>query len=141
MKRPAKRRRRLYLDADVSERLETFGAQPGAPNSAILADAIEAWLTERGAHELADRFGHLLERISAQPGRIHRDQQITMESLAHFIRYFLTVNAPLPEAEQAARALGRDRLNAFIDQVARNLASGARALSRAEPATSPEEIR
>jgi hypothetical protein len=136
MKRPAKCRHQLYLDADISERLEILAAKPGASKSAILADAVQAWLTRRGTHELDDRFGQRLERISTQLGRIERDQQVALESLALFIRFFLTVNAPLPESDQAARAVGRDRFKAFIDQVGRNLASGTRTLSRAEPTTS-----
>jgi hypothetical protein len=138
MKRPAKCRHQLYLDADISKRLETLAAEPGASKSAILADAVQAWLTKRAAHELDDRFGQTLGRMSMQIGRIERDQQIIMESLALFIRFFLTVNAPLPESDQAARAIGRDRFKAFIDQVARNLASGTRTLGRAEPTTNRE---
>jgi hypothetical protein len=141
MKPPAKCRHQLYLDADISEKLETLASKPGASKSAILADAVQAWLTRRGTHELDDRFGLRLERISTQLGRIERDQQVVMESLALFIRYFLTINAPLPEADQAARAVGRDRFQAFIDQVGRNLASGSRTLGRAEAATGPERGR
>ena len=44
-----------------------------------------------------------------------------LESLALFVRYQLTVTAPLPEADQAARAVGRDRFQAFVDQVGRTL--------------------
>ncbi len=132
MKPPAKLRHQLYLDADISERLETLASKPGASKSAILADAVQAWLARRGTHELDDRFGLRLERISTQLGRIERDQQIVMESLALFIRYFLTVNAPLPESDQAARAVGRDRFQAFIDQVGRNIAGGNRTLGRAD---------
>jgi hypothetical protein len=134
MKAPAKCRHQLYLDADISERLEALAAKPGASKSSILADAVQAWLTRRGTHELDDRFGLRLERISSQFGRIERDQQIVMESLALFIRYFLTINAPLPEADQAARAIGRDRFQAFIDQVGRNIAGGSRTLGRADAA-------
>jgi hypothetical protein len=122
MKRPAKCRHQLYLDAS---------------KSAILADAVQAWLTKRGTHELDDRFGLRLDRISAQLGRLERDEQIVMESLALFIRFFLTINAPLPEPEQAARAVGRDRFKAFIDQVGRNLAGGTRTLGRADPDSGP----
>ena len=138
-KRPAKCRHQLYLDVDISERLETLAAEPGASKSAILADAVQAWLTKRGSHELDDRFGRRLERLSTQVGRIERDQQILMESLALFIRFFLTMNAPLPESDQAARAVGRDRFKAFIDQVGRNLASGTRTLGRADPVNHREE--
>ena len=127
MKRP-KVRHQLFLDADLSERLETLAARPGASKSAILADAVAAWLNRRGAQELDDRFGLRLNRISAQLNRIERDSQVLLESLALFVRYQLTVTAPLPEADQAARAVGRDRFQAFVDQVGRQLAAGGRTL-------------
>src|SRR5579863_7570775 len=103
MKPPAKLRHQLYLAADLSGRLETLAAEPGVSKSAILADALQAWLTRRGTHELDDRFGLRLERLSREIRGLDRDQEVVMESLALFIRYFLTVNAPLPESDQAAR--------------------------------------
>src|SRR5262249_54613971 len=105
--------------------------------SAILSDAIQAWLTRRGSHELDDRFGLRLDRISNQLGRIERDQQILMESLALFVRYQLTINALQPEPDAANRAVGRDRFQAFIDQVGRHMAGGNRSLDRATP-TEPQ---
>jgi hypothetical protein len=51
---------------------------------------------------------------------------------ALFFRYQLTINAPLPEPDQAARAVGRHRFQSFIDQVGRNIAAGNRTLGRAE---------
>ena len=128
MKR-TKVRHQLFLDTDVSEKLAGLAAKPGASKSAILADAVVAWLNRRGAHELDDRFGARLNRISAQLNRIERDGQVLLESLALFVRYQLTVSAPLPEADQAARAVGRDRFQAFVDQVGRQIAGGGRTLS------------
>jgi hypothetical protein len=128
----AKCRHQLYLDRDVSEKLQALAAKPGASKSAILADAVQASLTRRGTQELDDRFALRLERISTQLARIERDQQVMMESQALFIRYQLTINAPLPEPDQAARAVGRHRFQSFIDQVGRNIAAGNRTLGRAE---------
>lgn len=127
MKR-SKVRHQLFLDADLSEKLEALAAKPGASKSAILADAVAAWLNRRGSHELDDRFGVRLNRISAQLNRIERDGQVLLESLALFVRYQLTVTAPLPEPDQAARAIGRDRFQAFVDQVGRQIADGGRTL-------------
>jgi hypothetical protein len=36
----------------------------------------------------------------------------------------LTVNAPLPEGDEASRAVARDRFAAFVQRVAQQLASG-----------------
>lgn len=127
MTRP-KVRHQLFLDADLSEKLEALAAKPGTSKSAILADAVAAWLNRRGTHELDDRFGQRLNRISAQLNRIERDGQVLLETLALFVRYQLTVTAPLPEADQAARAVGRDRFQAFVDQVGRQIAGGGRTL-------------
>jgi hypothetical protein len=128
MVKRSKIRHQLFLDADISEKLEALAARPGASKSAILADAVGAWLNRRGAQELDDRFGLRLNRISAQLNRIERDGQVLLESLALFVRYQLTVTAPLPEPDPAARAIGRDRFQAFVDQVGRQIANGGRSL-------------
>lgn len=134
MAKQFKIRQQLYLAPDVAEKLEALAAKPGASKSAILSDAVQAWLTRRGSHELDERFGLRLDRISNQLGRIERDQQILMESLALFVRYQLTINAPLPEPDAAGRAVGRDRFQSFIDQVGRHIAGGSRSLERTSPA-------
>lgn len=125
-----KPRHHLYLDDALSEQLEALAAKPGASKSAIVADALRAWLARRGARELEDLLQVRLDRLSRQLGRIERDQQILLESLALFVRYQLTVTAPLPEAEQeAARAVGQERFESFVNQVGRRLAQG-RSVSR-----------
>src|SRR3546814_8391026 len=99
--------------------------KPGSSKSAIVADALRSYLARRGTKELDDLLKTRLDRISRQLGRIERDQQVLLETLALFVRYQLTVTAPLPEADQAAaRALGQERFQAFIDQVGRRLADG-----------------
>lgn len=120
-----KPRHHLYLDDELTEQLEALAAKPGSSKSAIVADALRAYLARRGARELDDLLKVRLDRIGKQLSRIERDQQIILESLALFIRYQLTVTAPLPEADQAAaRALGQERFQAFIDQVGRRIAGG-----------------
>jgi len=125
-----KPRHHLYLDDALTEQLEALAAKPGSSKSAIVADALRAWLARRGARELDDLLQVRLDRISRQLGRIERDQQILLESLALFVRYQLTVTAPLPESEQAAaRAVGQERFESFVNQVGRRLAQG-RSVSR-----------
>lgn len=120
-----KPRHHLYLDDALSEQLEALASRPGGSKSAIVADALRAWLVRRAANEIDDLLRVRLDRISAQLHRIERDQRIVLESLGLFIRYQLTVTPPLPESEQAAaRAVGQDRFQAFIDQVGRRIAGG-----------------
>lgn len=123
-------RHQLYLPPDVTERLELLAAKPGATKSAILADAVTAWLDRRSANELDDKFARRIDRMSNQLARIERDGQVLLESLALFIHYQLAICAPLAEGDSAARAIGRDRFNAFVAQVGRQIASGKRSLDR-----------
>ncbi|HEX5185042.1 MAG TPA: CopG family transcriptional regulator, partial [Allosphingosinicella sp.] len=76
--------------------------------------------------------GLRLNRISDQLARIERDGHVQIESLALFIRYMLTVNAPLAEEDEVSRAIGRDRFQAFIARVAQQLASGRRSFAAEE---------
>ncbi|MEW5424034.1 CopG family transcriptional regulator [Amorphus sp. 3PC139-8] len=135
-----KPRHHLYLDDELTEQLEALAAKPGSSKSAIVSDALRSFLARRGANEVDDRLRVRLDRLSRQLNRIERDQQILLESLALFVRYYLTVTAPLPEADQeAARALGQERFQAFIDQVGRRIAGGRTLAGEVLAQTSEEE--
>jgi len=121
-------RHQLFLDKPLSDRLEALAAKPGASKSAILADAVTAWLNRRGTSELEERFALRLDRMSNALGRIERDGQVVLETLALFIRFELSIQAPLAENDQVGRAQGRARFEAFVAQVGRAVASGRRTL-------------
>lgn len=126
--KPKRVRYQLFLPEDLSHRLESLAAKPGASKSSILTDALTAWLNRQAASELENRFSQRLDRMSMALGRIERDGHVLLESLALFVRYELMVQAPLAEADDAARAVGRDRFNAFVARVGEALASGQRTL-------------
>jgi hypothetical protein len=117
-------RHQLFLPRDVSERLEALARAPGTSKSKILTEALTNWLNRKGADEMELRFARRLDRLSHQLARIERDGHVQLESLALFVRYMLTVNAPLPEGDEAARAVGRDRFAAFVQRVGQQLAGG-----------------
>lgn len=125
-------RHQLFLPRPVSDRLEALAARPGASKSAILADAVTAWLDRRGTSELEDRFGSRLDRFTASLGRIERDGHVLLETLALFVRYELAIHAPLAENDAAGRAIARDRFEAFVAQVGRQIAAGRRTIGPAE---------
>jgi predicted transcriptional regulator len=119
-----KSRHHFYIHDDVVKRLEQLTAKPGVTMSSIVETAVKAYLDRRGADELDDKLKVRLDKLSLQLGRIERDVGIVMESLALFVRYELTVTAPLPEDDQALRAIGHDRFQKFLDSVCRRLANG-----------------
>lgn len=125
-------RHQLFLPRQVSDRLEALAAKPGASKSAILADAVTAWLDRRGRSELEDRFGLRLDRHTAALGRIERDGHVLLETLALFVRYELAIHAPLAENDAAGRAMARERFDAFVAQVGRQIAAGRHTLGTSE---------
>ena len=124
-------RHQLFLDKALSDRLEALAAKPGTSKSAILAEALTAWLNRRGVSEIEERFALRLDRITRALGRVERDGHVLIETLALFVRYELAIHAPLAENDHAGRALARQRFEAFIEQVGRQLAAGRRTF--AEP--------
>jgi len=53
------------------------------------------------------------------------DVALTMETLAHYVFYWLTRTDPIPEGERdAAHALGQRRFDFFIEQVAAKIGRG-----------------
>ncbi|WP_242129308.1 CopG family transcriptional regulator [Sphingobium sp. Sx8-8] len=133
-------RHQLFLPRPLSDRLEALAAKPGASKSAILVDAITAWLNRRGASELEDRFAIRLDRLTQAIGRVDRDTYVVLETLALFIRFELAIQTPLAENDSAGRALGAKRFEAFVTQVGRQVSTGRRSLgaatSEADPAAS-----
>lgn len=121
-------RHQLFLTKLLSDRLEALAAKPGASKSAILVDAVTAWLNRRGASELEDRFAIRLDRLTQAIGRVDRDAYVILETLALFIRFELAIQTPLAENDQAGRALGAKRFEAFVTQVGRQVSTGRRTL-------------
>lgn len=121
-------RHQLFLPKPLSDRLEALAAKPGASKSAILVDALTAWLSRRGSSELDDRFGLRLDRMSTALSRIERDGHVILETLALFVRFELSIQAPLADGDQAGRAVGRERFEAFVAQVGRQVAAGRRTI-------------
>lgn len=124
-------RHQLFLPKPLSDRLEALAANPGASKSAILVDAVTAWLNRRGASELEDRFAIRLDRLTQAIGRVDRDTYVVLETLALFIRFELAIQTPLAEGDSAGRALGAKRFETFVTQVGRQVSTGRRSLGAA----------
>jgi len=128
----------IYLDQGLAEQLAALAAKPGTTKSAIVAKALEDYLTRTRSTEIEPALKTRLDHSSRTLNRILREQQVVLETLGLFIRYMLTVMPPLPDSEQAAaRALGQERFNALIEQVGRRLSQG-KSLSSGLPEQSRE---
>lgn len=123
-------RQNLYIDAELSTALEML-ARGSRTKSRIVNDALKDYLARRASKEIDDLLKTRLDRMSREMARMGRDVDILLESLSLFVRYQLTVTAPLPEGDSAALAIGRDRFEAFVGQVGRQIAAGKRTLGAA----------
>jgi predicted DNA-binding protein len=118
----SKTRYQLFLPEELSERLQTLAAEPGSSKSAILTEALRAWLERRGRDELDDMFSARLDRTSRADERIERKLDFVAEALGTFVQHQLTLAAHQPPFEHETGQLGLKRYRAFIDMVGRRLA-------------------
>jgi predicted transcriptional regulator len=125
-------RQNLYIDREIADALDALAAKPGANKSRIVNDALADWLARRATKQIDDLLKARLDRMSRDMSRISRDIEVLLESLSLFVRYQLTVTAPLPEADKAALAIGRDRFEKFVGQVGRQIAGGKRSIGDRE---------
>ena len=115
----------VYLSDQVDQRLGIAARRPGASKSAITDAALAAFLSPERDDQRDAAIIRRLDHLSRHLDRLERDQTIVSESLALFIRYYLTITPPLPGVEQdAARALGKERFEFFVAQLGRRLAGG-----------------
>lgn len=117
-------RQNLYIDRSIANALEALAAGPGGNKSRLVNAALADWLERRGAKEIDGLFKDRLDRMSHLLEIVHRDNEVLRESLSLFARYQLTVTAPLPQGDEAALAVGRDRFRSFVGQVGRQLKTG-----------------
>jgi predicted transcriptional regulator len=123
-----KLRQNLYLDHELVDALSALAIRRGGNKSRIVNEAVKTWLARRGSRELDDLLKPRLDRLSREIGACRRDIEVVLEALSLFVRYQLTVTAPLPEADSAARAIGNERFERFIAQLGRQIAAGQRTL-------------
>lgn len=118
-------RMNLFIQPDHARRLDELAAKKGVSKSSIVAAALASWLSPDAGDQREAAMAKRLDRLSRQFERLERDQNIQIETLALFVRYFLTVSTPVPEAHQeAAKALGKARFEQFIEQLGRHLLRG-----------------
>jgi hypothetical protein len=133
----------IFIEPDHAKRLDQIAAHKGVSKSAVIAAALASFLSPDAQDQREAALAKRLDRLSRQFDRLERDQNVLIETLALYIRYFLTVSLPVPEGQQeAARAQGRARYAQFIEQLARQIQRG-RSLVREvhediAPATPPE---
>ena len=120
-----KTRLNVYIQRDHGKRLDELATMKNLSRSSVVAAALAAFLSPEGGERREVATAKRLDKLTRQFERLERDQTILIESMALFIRYYLSVTTPISEEHQdAARAVGRGRFEQFVDQLARHIQRG-----------------
>jgi hypothetical protein len=120
-----KHRLSVYLDPGLMAQLNDLADRRGQPKSLVAEAAIASFLTPDDSDRREAALTRRLDRLTRQAERLERDLTISVEALALFVHYWLTLIPTLPErAQAAAQAKGRERFAAFVETLGRRLASG-----------------
>ena len=132
----------LFIQPDHAKRLDELAAKKGVSKSSIVAAALASWLSPDAGDQREAATAKRLDRLSRQFERLERDQNIQIETLALFVRYFLTVSTPVPEAHQeAAKVQGKARFEQFIEQLGRHLLRGRSLVKEVYEESQPDAAR
>jgi predicted transcriptional regulator len=125
MKQRKKHRLSVYLDPDIMAALADYAARRDHSRSLVAEAAIASFLSPDAAERQEAATTKRLDQIDRRVTRVERDIGIAVETLAVFIRFWLTSNPPLPEpAQAAAKAQAGKRYDAFVAALGRRLAQG-----------------
>jgi predicted transcriptional regulator len=115
----------VYLAPDVMKALGAYAARREQPMSLIAEAAIASFLSPDADERREAAIGKRLDQIDRRIARLERDVGISVETLALFVRFWLTTTPPLPEpAAEAARAKAGSRYDSFVAALGRRLSSG-----------------
>jgi hypothetical protein len=115
------------LRADLARQLADHARSRRVTQVAIVEAALASFLSPDGADRLEAALSRRLDRLTRQADRLEWHVALSNETLALFIRFWLTSNAPLPDtALVAAQAMGKDRWGRFVESLGRRMEHGPR---------------
>ena len=105
----------VYLDAALMQALSAHAARREQSMSLIAEAAIASFLSPDADERREAAIAKRLDQQDRRLARLERDVGIAVETLALFIRFWLTTTPPLPEpAAKAARAQAGSRYDNFV---------------------------
>ncbi|MCC8430172.1 MULTISPECIES: CopG family transcriptional regulator [Hyphomicrobiales] len=119
----------IYLDPDTFKTLDAFAKRRAQPKSLVAEAAIASFLSPDDSDRREAAIAKRLDRIARVLERLERNDTVTLETVALFIRFWLTSTPALPEhSTPAARAKGAGRYDRFVEALGRRLSSGSTVL-------------
>jgi predicted transcriptional regulator len=119
----------IYLDPEIFAGLEAYANRQSKPKSLVAEAAIASFLSPDDSDRREAAIAKRLDRIVRVLERLERNDGVTLETIALFIRFWLTSTPALPEqSSPAARAKGAERYDRFVEALGRRLSSGSTVL-------------
>ena len=130
----------IFVEPEHAKRLEDMAVHRGVSKSSVIAAALASFLSPDGSDQREAAIAKRLDRLSRQFDRLERDQTILIETVALFVRHYLTLALPVPAHQQEAmRAQGRARYAQFIEQLARHIQRGRSLVREVHEEIAPAE--
>lgn len=118
-------RMNVYFPPEMLKQIADLADRKGLSRSAVVEAAVASFLSPDGSDRMEAAFTRRLDRLTRQVQRLERDVGISSETLALFIRFWLTITPPLPEdAQSSAQIKGRERFEGFVETLGRRLQKG-----------------
>jgi Ribbon-helix-helix protein, copG family len=115
----------IYLSPELLRRIADLASRKKLSQSAIIEAAVTSFLSPDGADRREAAFTRRLDLLTRQIQRLEHNTGVTMETLALFVRFLLTITPPLPpDAQAALQAKGQQRYEGFVEALGRRLAKG-----------------
>jgi hypothetical protein len=115
----------LTLPVEMIGQINELSERKKISRSAIVEAAVASFLSPDASDRREAAFTRRMDRLSRQAQRIERDLGITAETLALFVRFWLTITPPLPsDAQTAAQMKGRERFEGFVETLGKRLQKG-----------------
>jgi hypothetical protein len=127
----------VHLSPETLRLLIDRSDRKSISRSSVVDAANLSFLSPDGADRTEAAFARRLDRLTRQVQRLERDVAIGTETLALYIRFWLTVAPSLPaDAQAGAQVKGRERYQNFVEVLGRRLAKGQTLLQEI-----PEDIQ
>jgi hypothetical protein len=120
-------KRTYRLPNDLADDLARHARRRGVTQGLVVETAIRSILTPDADERVEAAFSRRMDKLARQLDKLDYHVEVTNETLALFVRFWLTANPPLPDsALAAAQAKGLERYEGFIEVLARKLEAGPR---------------
>lgn len=115
------------LPPALSSELADYAARKRVTQALVVETALASFLSGDSAEHLEAVLSRRLDRLSRQADKLAWHVELTNETLALFVRFWLVNNPPLPDtALPAAQAMGKERWERFVDTLNRRMEFGPR---------------